>query len=105
MSTKDELERVKARIADPQRWTRLVCARNAGGEEVGSNDPDATCWCFVGACTKEGVKGETVEMIYLAMNKYPEFENLSRGILNDAMGHDAVMRVLDRAITLAGEQP
>lgn len=39
-------------LADPKSWTQCTRARNAAGVSVESNDPEAVCWCIIGAISK-----------------------------------------------------
>jgi hypothetical protein len=39
-------------IADEKHWTQSALARDRSGYLVPANDPEAVCWCIVGACCK-----------------------------------------------------
>ena len=45
----DVLRGAREKIAVPERWTRLVLARDADGRGVSPNDSTAVCWCGYGA--------------------------------------------------------
>ena len=47
MTTKEVL--TQARVLVEQGWTQKVCARNANGDRVATNDPDACMFCATGA--------------------------------------------------------
>lgn len=47
------LERARARIADPARWTQGALARDANGEETCAGYPNAVRWCAIGALYAE----------------------------------------------------
>lgn len=44
--------KIKELFSDESKWTTLVPARNVNGEIVNGCDPEATCWCIVGAAYK-----------------------------------------------------
>lgn len=51
----DALNRVDALLSDESKWTKDVVARDAYGQSVEAEHPDATCWCFYGALLKVGL--------------------------------------------------
>ena len=114
MKPSELLIKAKAVIADPKHWTKGWYAHNAEGQDVEPAEPDAVCWCSLGAIVKvaheEGVKDirfKATEYLdkateYLAKvsaecgyNGIPDF--------NDNSSHEAVMKAWDRTIKLAKE--
>lgn len=49
MTIKEVLQKARALIADPERWTREALARTSEGWEVRGDNPTACRWCVVGA--------------------------------------------------------
>ena len=110
--TDNLLERVRARLADPERWhgnaaTRegdLGCggALDVHGRQVAATDPSAVCHCVIGALKVEaeipegvwplpGAAGEAFERIAAAAG-WPA------GVcLNDPAGYDAVYAACEAA--------
>ncbi len=46
-------DRVLKRISQPENWTQRAAARTATGAVCPVWDPDAVCWCLIGACQIE----------------------------------------------------
>jgi hypothetical protein len=44
--------KVKELLSDPSKWTQGANARDSRGIRVPSADPEATCFCIVGALLK-----------------------------------------------------
>lgn len=52
----DNLIKMRALLADPQRWTKKAYARKADGTTCVPLDPNATCFCILGAQAKTAPK-------------------------------------------------
>lgn len=48
-TTKEILIEAKNKISDPKKWTKRAYARDVDGSHVGAGEPEAVCWCSVGA--------------------------------------------------------
>ncbi len=68
---------------DESNWTQLALARNAAGESIDPNDPEAVCWCLYGAIMKCYPFGERGLM---AMDVQKYIERGSALTFNDQMG-------------------
>ncbi|MBD9544279.1 hypothetical protein IB276_33070 [Ensifer sp. ENS04] len=103
MTPLDLLTEAQKLIRDPKHWTQGVYARNKDGNEVSSRNPDAVCFCSMGA-------------IYVAAGEHlyekPHLEavrllntviDIDAGIprFNDTHTHEEVMELFDRARELA----
>jgi len=110
---KQEYRAAKAIIEKPENWTKGSFARSATGGAVPTDDPEAVCFCALGACLKSSPKGpfsdNLQELIQAAteLGSNESDEASLRGItwINDNSGHEAVMKMFDRAIELAKESP
>ncbi len=103
-STADFLLKLKRFLRDGSKWTRGAWARRGTlREATHATDPHATCYCVTGAG-------------YLLSMNDPESWGKARVLLdeagrklydkpavlvNDTLGHVAVMSMIDKAITLA----
>lgn len=100
--TSEVLRRVRARLSDPARWTQGTEARNAMGRHVDPEDPDATCWCMLGAVKVE--VGAGIGCDEEASRRFYEAKAVLRAhggdvvTFNDAGTHADVLALLDRAI-------
>ena len=50
----DDLKAVYKLLRAKSRWTKGTFARNRSGGHVGSDSPEAVCWCLSGAINKIG---------------------------------------------------
>jgi len=123
------LEKARTLLTDSARWTRDAPARNQDGTPVRPSDPSAICWCLEAAIGIAAGRSGIVpfEMLELldraAVDLYAaelriEHVNFDTGdpepplwdyvayesssYVNDVLGHEATLAVLDRAIELAG---
>lgn len=101
MASADILRAARARIEDPKNWTQGDFAKLADGRGATSYDPDAVCWCAIGAVRAEaGLRDEVVER-YLVDAAQNHFSRRSPAMVNDCIGHDAVLQMYDAAIAAA----
>jgi len=96
-------------LDNPRNWTKHALARTASDTPVDSANPEAVCWCLVGALSKtrmkQGVKDENAIAIVTAITDravYDRTPDLNRVEFNDHLHttHRDVLDVLDAAITL-----
>ncbi len=52
MTTAEVLRKALALIDTPEKWTKVVIARNAHGKEVSHRSADAVCFCMDGALAR-----------------------------------------------------
>ena len=107
MKPSELLIKAKAVIADPKHWTQGWYAKDAKGYSTGPAEPNAVCWCSVGALRAVAHEENTYSTRsaaagYLARvsaecgyNDIPDF--------NDNSSHETVMKAWDKAIKLAKE--
>lgn len=114
MNVVDVLEMGRGLISDEKNWTRKAYARDSVGTVIEAEDPEAVCWCSVGALKKvtsncttsctccEGPIGlfrGSFELLDIAVQEFAIGENMIR--FNDTHTHAGVLAVWDRAIELA----
>jgi hypothetical protein len=100
---RDDLERVRALIEDPRRWTKGHDARDANGERCDAVNVRATCWCIVGAAIHVGA------VSFRRYGKSRGFYDLAQSLgvsgllsnFNDSHTHAEVLALLTRAIERA----
>ena len=107
MKPSELLTKAKALIADPEHWTKGWYAHNAEGQDVGPAEPDAVCWCSLGALEKVAHEEHTCGAC-LAATRYLAKVSDECGYsgipyFNDNSSHETVMKAWDRAIELAKE--
>lgn len=102
MSVLTNLVAVRELIADPVNHTTKVYARDTWGFPVDPRDPEASCFCTIGAVihVTEGqdriVAYLTEDAIYDAVKAY-EY-GASAVAINDEWGHMGALAILDDAI-------
>ena len=95
MSDLEVLKAARELIKDPARWTQDSYARDVDGKITDPLNPDAVCWCAVGAIMK--IKGSVI--IQCPQGPLAEYTNgTSLIIFNDNHTHAEVMRLFDRQI-------
>lgn len=96
------LERAKERIADSEDWTQRFFALAPDGygghNSCYERNPKACKWCAVGSLRAEpGLQATAERFLYdAAVDLYDR----SPYLVNDKLGHEAVMRMYDRAIAV-----
>jgi hypothetical protein len=110
-STVEILEAARGRITPPERWTNLWFARDAEGNRVSANSPDAVCWCVNGSLAVEyGVPADqaTLEGLdaygFLFAAAREIGDNSYPAKINDFDGHAATLAMCDRAVQLAEQE-
>jgi hypothetical protein len=100
---RDQLIAIKELIKDPVHWCQGELAQNKEGQPTLPINPDAYCWCFRGALYK--VLGVTeppnnCPLEDLLLDTSLKLYGVGPGLVgvNDDIGHEAVMKVLDHAI-------
>ena len=101
------LIRARRRLSVPQRWTKGATARDARGRMAHPLSPAAVRWCAMGALHVEGealvpdarFRG-AVDRLMAALDAAPAGPPGCQSIplLNDTLGHGAVLDLYDRAI-------
>lgn len=99
-STAALARRVRALLAEPERWTQTYLARDANGVGVNTRDPRAACWCLMGAISHvlNCEVGKAVE--HPLWWDLTELTGTGPAAWNDAPGrtHADVLALLDRVI-------
>lgn len=108
------LTEARALIDSPEKWTRGAFARNSKGEKVEVYDPNATCFCVLGALIR--CESESVDFLKTARplrkafielgTPAADFEQTLPGF-NDSIAttHEIVLTAFDKAIEIASAFP
>jgi hypothetical protein len=98
------LIKAKAEIANPARWTREAYARDEDGQAVDIFDPNATCFCAVGAIRRQTptprVINMPIEYAVMAVNEVARAKARTIYHHNDhpETSHEDIIQVFDEAI-------
>lgn len=103
------LQRARARITDPDRWAFRTVAVDSRNRNVDPRDPKAVAWCAIGAISAEVSPrslgaAEIAALAVAARELWPELRGFDDWDavteVNDsyALGHEAVLKMYDRAI-------
>jgi hypothetical protein len=101
------LRQARELISDPKHWTQKACARDVNGEHIDIFSPDAVCFCVGGAIERVSKTGcreayllldQVAEKLTDEKSAYPYLD------VNDKLGHEATLVMLDGAIELAAKQ-
>lgn len=110
MSVLDDLKQMETLLNGDGRWIKYEEAQDANGKAVLGENPDACCWCLIGAMMRVSKDGEHVDLgrvsdlsnaIYNALGEVP----LNRPTLvsfNDAANttQDDVLALIRKAIEM-----
>jgi len=104
------LRDAKAKIQNPENWTKGLYAKDSHGHPVPPQNPAAVCWCALGAIkaiTDNGrVEDSTADFLYRAfdMNR-KSFSGAACPVdVNDRLHHQKVLELYDLAIKIAEEE-
>lgn len=102
MTPKEVLVATRAKISDPNRWTREVAARDGHGIPCDPDQPEAACWCLVGAivavCPNDQAARNQAYVLLRAPTLNWELGIRNLHIFNDRNPHCVVLTKLDEAI-------
>lgn len=120
MTTKEVLVQARALLSDPTRFTQEEFARDAAGDPVWYDHDEAVCYCVLGARGKvldDAANGdrdldflERLQAVDKALEQEATVMLRERGIpltschssysvhVNDTLGYDSVIELLDRTI-------
>ncbi len=106
----DVYRAIKTEFTDLTKWTQHAFARDKNQHRLYSRDPDAVCWCLTGKITHLCWNNRTLEAESLtrleeyARELHPQIPHQFSAVVkvNDHMGYDAVIQLLDYAI---GKEP
>lgn len=105
MKTSEFLIKAKSLIADPENWTQEDYARDSKGDGCFWNEPQATCFCSIGALYKVGgLEKRTYQLPYNVKQSCDLLKQQMEGYVpafNDSHTHEQVMQAWDRAIAQA----
>jgi hypothetical protein len=96
-------------IADPVAWTQNAHARTADGETVKPSNPQAVCWCGLGAIAKcSNSLGIIPPQLIRYLDEFVEWKYPNRfegfGDFNDYHSHEIVLGLLQEARSTMWEE-
>jgi hypothetical protein len=100
VQTLEILKATKELLSDEKRWTRDFLARHENGNPIGPNEPNAVCFCILGAIDKlTGTNGK-YSPAHVAIEQELPKKYIGIGHFNDdpETTHGHVMAVLQKAI-------
>jgi hypothetical protein len=95
MNVREQLQGLRALLADQERWTRGALARDAGGRPVPPRSSDACCWCLAGGAEACALGADA--LVLLQRSARAEYGRSLAGV-NDEHGYEAVERVIAAAL-------
>jgi hypothetical protein len=104
MNKLESLEKTKALLSSPDKWTKGAMAHDANRNSVGWGHPDAVCWCLSGALAHVcgGINERWSKGLWALSNaiRPADAAGVSIAIWNDNIGrtYDDVINILDKAI-------
>ena len=104
MQVKQALIKARELIADRNHWTQGASARDDRGAPVPYTDPDAMCWCSMGAIGKVVSEAEQTPVgVVIALRggikhlkSFTSFTSIAS--FNDNSTHTQVLEAFDKAI-------
>lgn len=98
------LKEARSLISEKKHWTRGASAKNASGQKTWSDDPEAVCWCMLGAIVKVATGldcavevGALNALRIVCHSGIPQFND------DPATTHEMVLHKFDLAIVEAGQ--
>jgi hypothetical protein len=86
-------------LENKKTWTRRTFARAANGSSVMPTNPDAVCWCAVGALYKaEFDLSDSRNVAFEAIAKLETFADWPLVCVNDIEGRQAVVALFKKAL-------
>jgi predicted aconitase len=91
-------------LSDPNRWTREFQARDIEGRCIAWNEPEAVCFCLMGAINRASrdIDPDDITPAYDAMNVLDSVIDAAIPTFNDrpTTTHEDVLKALDAAIKM-----
>lgn len=95
---KEYLEKIRALLSEPSKWTQGCMARNPFGVTLSNPEhPEATCWCLVGAVVKITPALER-EQVLIALQREHGFPSAVQWNDSPFRKHHEVLSLLDKLI-------
>ena len=103
MTVTENLQAARDLITDSNKWTQFAVARNSNNESTTSRNPDAVCWCALGALEYTHPRDQKSRDLLNIMTYLDSFMNGSVSIYNNNHTHEEVLAAFDRAIEASKE--
>lgn len=106
MNDKEILVKARELLSDKDNWTQGEYARDSAGNITCPIGDSATCWCVYGALIKytglsttRALESTAAEKLHRAAKRW---QNAGPVQINDNQGYEAVLALLDKAISSCG---
>ena len=100
----DVLRAAREKIAVPERWTQGTFARQKEGNPIGPLEPNAVCWCALGAVI--AVAGRSLPALYARATINRMYGGDFAWFNDTSTTHHAdILAVFDRAIAAEEQAP
>lgn len=100
-TTKQTLIAARALIEKPENWTRRALARDVDNISLTADDPDAICFCAIGAIRKIANSTKEEEFALEKLRQLDVVTSVGVAIYNDTHTHAEVLAMFDLAIEAA----
>jgi hypothetical protein len=97
-AVRDALLRARERIRPESAWCQVAYALMLDGNRCLSHDDRAIRWCAEGAIRRDGRSATTDAAVAALSEAAVRCHGKTLFVVNDHLGHAAVMRVYDAAI-------
>lgn len=103
MNTREILVAAREKISAPERWTQFVGARTDDGYATYWGDPEAVCWCALGAVSAIDDRQRNVAVQSGAIKALQQSAGSALTEYNDTHTHADVLALFDCAIAALRE--
>ncbi len=96
----EAVRKIRDTIKNRSNWITSELARDENGYTVSPNSSAARSWCIEGACRKVESENDipnhsSFDLWVRIMQKAHELYHMSPYMVNDQVGHEAVLRILN----------
>jgi len=94
------LVKVRELLSNPEHWTKHALAKDKNMGKVYPKDPNAVCWCLVGAIEHFSEDEDEInQVIYFLSDKIPpQYSTIADFNDSEEIKHSNVLHILDKAL-------
>lgn len=97
MNDRETIQKMIDLFQDPERWTGYFLAKNKYGSEVPPTDPEACCFCAVGAFKHFQAEHLINNFDRFIKGLYKEAKDKAAVVwVNDYLGREILLQVLEK---------